>query len=277
MIDIILTYYSTDFLLDKCISQLLQTSFMNFKIHIVDNTLSSRKALLRFSDPRINIIQGPPCRTSSEHSRGKQHPKGIVHGISQTNGEYIVLTEADCWPLTPDWLDYCIDKLENGISLVGLQDPGSLPITFQVYKRCKLADYPSFSYLRKPAYCPEDLAYITNPEVICNIRHKWRYGEYLPVLMHKNKEKTFGFIPAKACAPWKITSTCWKDILNQSLGVIYGDTIFHCNKSFRKADMIKDNLDFFMSDEYLDTAITPKENNQIGIINNGKYDNSVHI
>lgn len=273
MVDIILTYYHTDFLLEKCLSRLLSTDYKDFCIHIVDNTLSSESYLNKFKDSRINTIRGISCRTTSEHSRGKQHPQGILHGINSTNSEYIVLTEADCWPLKNDWLSFCIDQLNSGVSLIGIQDPGSLPITFQAYKREKLNQYSSFSYLRKPSYISEDLSLISCPEIITKVRHKWRYGEYLPLLMHRNKEKTLGFLPTKVCFPkeWRTEISDITGIFTSSLGVIYGNMIFHCCKSYRKSETVKNNIDYFLSDSYLtETKQLYKEEY---VINNGRYEN----
>lgn len=276
MVDIILTYWDTDILIDKCIFDIQKTNYNDYHIWIIDNTRTSKSELnSKFASQKITILDGPVCRRNTGHSRGRQHPLGIVHGIQSTCGEHIVLIEADCWPLKPEWLSVCLSMLDD-VKLVGLQDPYGLPITFQVFRRSLLGEFPEFSYLRKEPFSLDEIKLLANPAVLPD-RHKWRNGEQLGAKILLAKQKICGLVPTKSCVPlsWNINLVNWADSFDKTLGTIYGELVFHAYKSFRRSEQIKNNIDFYIDDLYLlETQVLvvgPKL-----IFNDGQYDNLIY-
>ena len=117
-VDIIIVYWSTDFMIKKCINRILRTDYNNYKIYIVDNTNTSKSKLKSyFNSDKITIIKGASVLINNKkrigYKRGRHHPEGIEIGLQETSSDYVALLHPDAWPIDDLWLKKCFNYLNR--------------------------------------------------------------------------------------------------------------------------------------------------------------------
>jgi hypothetical protein len=284
---ILVVYWETDFLIKKCISQLLKTDYDNYKIYIIDNTWRSKDKLKSyFNSSKVKVIKGrdPQEREKSALKRGKQHVDGLNIGIKRTSSDYIAFFHADSWPLYNSWLKDCFKYINIGkVELVGIQHESSIHSCFHFLRR-KILENIKYKYNKmKIHFTKELLRYIKHKDGIQSHRGKWDWGEDLSIKLYKRNRYTIGFNPTKGSVlsiREKRKNNChWSQFGQHGYGIVYGDMFFHIWKSFRK--MTKDELfkykNFYKKDEYLDKYYYIDREYDKVVVNKGIHDNGAYL
>ena len=286
-VDIIVVYWETDFLIKKCLSQLLQTDYDNYNIFIVDNTWESEDKLKSyFNDDRIKIIEGrnPLERSKSSLKRGRQHVDGVQIGINNTNSEYIAIFHADSWPLHSCWLKDCIEYLDKKkVKMVGIQHESSLHSCFHFVKRHTL-EKMKYKYNRSKVRFDKGLIKnVKYKDAIKPARSKWDWGEDLAINIYKKNNHTVGFNPTRGASPEygkdDLDKQFWRNFGQDGFGIVYGDMFFHIWKSFRKMslDKIEKYKKYYENDDYLKSYYYVNKEVDKVVFNEGVHDNSCYI
>jgi hypothetical protein len=292
-VDIIVVYWSTDFMIEKCINQLLKTDYDNYKIYIVDNTRrSSDKLKSYFDSDRVRIIDGVDAlikgKKRSGFKRGRHHPEGIDIGIKKTTSEYIALFHPDSWPIDNNWLKECFKYMSKPkVKMVGIQHETSIHSCFQFFKRSTLKDLKYVYQKQKQSFSVKgrDRAilsrYVKYPDDVSYSRKKWDWGENFSAKLHGKGLHTIGFNPTKGYAPQDtVTDDCiethWREFGKGGLGCVYGDMFFHVWKTCRKKKRVKKYMEEYANDDYLKSYYyIDLEYDNISV-NNGIHNNSVY-
>lgn len=103
LVSVVVPTYNREHLIVKTIKSVLNQSYTNFELIIVDDasTDNTEKSVLQFDDPRIKFI------TLKENSKGTK-PRNI--GIRQSRGKYIALLDSD-----DEWIS---TKLEQQLNFI---------------------------------------------------------------------------------------------------------------------------------------------------------------
>lgn len=283
-VDVILTYFNTDVLIDMAIEKLLATSYHDFEIWIVDNSHKSRSVLInKFPDKRIHVINGAPApMEESGYKRGRHHPDGIEVGLAHTHSDYVALFHCDSWPLKSNWIQDCLRlQKENNVELIGLQHESSIHHSFHFFKRSILKKYNYHYNVKKRQFKHGVNSLVRHPEVFNKRRHKWDWGEDLAIRIYENKNKTLGFLPVHASVLSDNTDfgekTKWDIVRAHCQGIVYGDFVFHSWKSYKNNKKRQKYIDRYHSGEYLKEGYKPMKPNSNFIINNGIHENECYL
>ena len=106
-VSIIVPVYNCEKYVSRCVQSILQQSFQNFELIIVDDGTT---------DDSINIINNftEDSRIKIVHKQNSGLPQARKTGVEHANGKYIVFVDAD------DWIENdMIEKLYNAISVSG--------------------------------------------------------------------------------------------------------------------------------------------------------------
>jgi len=286
-VDIIVVYWETDFMIEKCINQLLKTDYDNYKICIVDNTWKSEDKLKSyFDDDRINVIQGrnPLERSKSSLKRGRQHVDGVQIGINNTDSEYVAIFHADSWPLRNCWLKESMKYInQNKVEMVGIQHESSIHSCFHFVKRSTLKNM-KYKYNRsKVRFSKSLIKNVKYKDAIKSARTKWDWGEDLAIKIYGRHGHTVGFNPTKGASPEygkdDINKQFWRNFGQDGFGIVYGDMFFHIWKSFRKMslDKIEKYKKYYENDEYLNSYYFVNKVVDKVVLNKGIHDNSYYL
>ena len=113
LISVVIPCYNEEKYIRKCMGNLLEQSYENFEILVVDDssTDNTRQYLREYNDSRIRII-------IREDDFGIT--SAISRGVNESNGKYIARHDADDWS-HPNRLETQVDYLESNesVALVG--------------------------------------------------------------------------------------------------------------------------------------------------------------
>jgi glycosyltransferase involved in cell wall biosynthesis len=103
-VSVILPVYNVERYIKKCIQSVLDQSYSNFELLIIDDgtTDSSIEIAKEFNDNRISII--------SKKNEGVSVARN--HGLKLAKGQYIYFLDSDDW-IEPQLLEYCVDAIKK--------------------------------------------------------------------------------------------------------------------------------------------------------------------
>ena len=145
--------------LKKNIPVLLRQKYRHFEVIIVDHDSNddTKKIVEGFSDPRLIYTR---CAFTSPGKR-----KALNHGINQSSGEVILLTDADCRASSELWISKMVAPFESGAMTVLGAGPfsprkGALNavarwenfVTLQLYSSQTMRNRPFMAVGRNLAY-----------------------------------------------------------------------------------------------------------------------------
>jgi hypothetical protein len=295
-VDIIVCYWSSDFMIKKCINKILETDYDNFRICIVDNTRKSKKKLTSyFNSEKVRVIKGADPlfkgKRKQGYRRGRQHPDGLEIGLSETSSEYIALFHPDSWPIDNSWLDKCFNYISGeNIKMVGIQHESSIHSSFQFFNRDIITDLNyHFNGEKKDFGVTKDKEslnkYIKYPKAVKPARTKWAWGEDLAIKIYSKGWNTIGFNPTKGFIPKKLVDRheidcVWRSFGQDGYGCVYGDMFFHIWKTFAKEEKggkVSEYKKCYKKDDYLRSYYVPTNNDYDNIVvNESIHDNYVY-
>lgn len=287
-VDIIVIYWSSDFMIKKCINQLLKTDYGNYKITIVDNTRKSKKELCSYFDSdKVEVIDGVKAlingKKRSGFKRGRHHPEGIDLGIRKTSSKYVALFHPDSWPIDDQWLNKSMEYLEiSNVKMVGIQHETSIHTCFQFFKRSTISNLGYLYSGRKKPFGKNRCvlnSFIKHPDDVMPARVKWDWGESLSINLYKRGFYTVGLNPTKGYAPYlndDYLECDWRDFAQGGFGCIYGDMIFHIWKTFRKKEKILKYKKEYFDEDYMKKYYCANSESEKIVFNKDVHDNSIY-
>ena len=103
--------------LEKNLPAVLEQDYPNFEVVVVNDCSvdESDLVLMGFSNkyPHLKVV------TLTEHARYKHGKKfAVTLGIKAASNEYLIFTDADCQPASPNWINKIQENFHNGAQIV---------------------------------------------------------------------------------------------------------------------------------------------------------------
>ena len=140
-VSIIVCYRNEAARLGDCIAAILRQDYPDFELLLVDdNSTDDGAAVARsFADPRLRHLTPGPTRTGKKDA--------LAYGIRQARHDIFLLTDADCRPLSDQWVRLMTEPISAGVELcLGVSPYAGGPSWLHRWQRFE-ATYTALQYL----------------------------------------------------------------------------------------------------------------------------------